>query len=140
MARRKRSEYMPKVGDKFYWEDSVNRIHESICYEIVEQKNHAIMYYTTPKGEQYRTFVTEYDILDPELKRVKKYREEHFFDGKSDLAIKAIDFICDVMKDDSSIICEELHDHPDENKYCAENCNNLYPECVLRYLKYYKKK
>ena len=61
---------MPKVGEKFYWLDNDNVIRESVCYEVVEKPGYATSYFNTPKGEQFRTFVTEYDILDPETKKV----------------------------------------------------------------------
>lgn len=51
---------------------------------------------------------------------------------------KALDFIVEILQDDD-YICSELLDTQDEEDLCAKNCQGLDRECVLRFLKYYKK-
>ncbi len=51
---------------------------------------------------------------------------------------KALDFIVE-QEEVNDYICTELHDIPEELKVCAKDCQNLNRNCVLRFLKHYKK-
>lgn len=51
---------------------------------------------------------------------------------------KALDFIVEREKSDD-YICSELLDIPEECEMCRKDCQNLCRNCVLRFLKYYKK-
>ncbi len=57
----------------------------------------------------------------------------------SQLLDKALDFIVKRERNDD-YICAGLFDFPEENKICAENCEGLNRDCVLRFLKHYKQK
>lgn len=50
----------------------------------------------------------------------------------------AIDYIYDIVYG-QDWICEALLDIPKESKICDETCDNLCKECILRFLKHYKK-
>ena len=39
---------------------------------------------------------------------------------------------------DETSLCDELHQYPEEEKYCASYCQNFCNDCVIRYLKHYK--
>ena len=59
---------------------------------------------------------------------------------KTDVLLdKALDLIVELVEDDPSDFCCELHEIPEENNYCAEHCDNFNKSCVLRYLKVIKK-
>lgn len=51
---------------------------------------------------------------------------------------KALDFIVE-REESNDYICCELHKIPDEEKLCAKDCQGVDRQCVLRFLKYYKK-
>lgn len=40
---------------------------------------------------------------------------------------------------DETSLCDELHQYPEEEKICAAYCQNFCNDCVIRYLKHYKK-
>ena len=40
---------------------------------------------------------------------------------------------------DERSLCDELLQYPEEEKYCAAYCQNFCNDCVIRYLKHYKK-
>lgn len=40
---------------------------------------------------------------------------------------------------DETSLCDELFHYPEEVKYCAAYCKNFCNDCVIRYLKHYKK-
>ena len=50
----------------------------------------------------------------------------------------AIDYIYNLLKHSGYDICEFLHDIPEENTICANTCENMKKECILRFLKHYK--
>ena len=52
---------------------------------------------------------------------------------------KALDFIVEREKSDD-YICSELHEIPEECEMCRKDCQGLDRVCVLRFLKYYKKR
>ena len=52
---------------------------------------------------------------------------------------KALDFIVEREQDDD-YICELLHEIPEECEICRNDCQGLDRICVLKFLKYYKKK
>ena len=51
---------------------------------------------------------------------------------------KVLDFIVE-REQDGDYICSELHDIPEEEEICSKDCQNLCRNCVLRFLKNYKK-
>ena len=52
---------------------------------------------------------------------------------------KALDLICELIEDDPSFVCEELHEIEEEYRICEHNCKEFGHKCILRYLKYYEK-
>ena len=56
-----------------------------------------------------------------------------------ELLDNAVDYIYDVVYG-QDWICEALLDIPEESKICDETCDNLCKDCIIRFLKYYKKK
>lgn len=40
---------------------------------------------------------------------------------------------------DETSLCDELLQYPEEEKYCAAYCQRFCNDCVIRYLKHYKK-
>ena len=50
---------------------------------------------------------------------------------------KALRLLTSVLKNDD-FICERLSCYRSEDAYCEAHCNNLSPNCVERYLKYYE--
>jgi len=51
---------------------------------------------------------------------------------------KALDFI--VEREENDIyICSVMYDIQDEKELCAKDCQGFCRNCVLRFLKYYKK-
>ena len=50
----------------------------------------------------------------------------------------AIDYIYELTYQDSWI-CDELLEIPEEEKICAAYCQNLCKDCIIRFLKHYKK-
>ena len=52
---------------------------------------------------------------------------------------RALDFLVYLIEDPSDF-CGELHEIPEENDFCAKNCENFDRFCLLRYLKYYTPK
>ena len=44
-----------------------------------------------------------------------------------------------IMGRDETFICDELFQYPEEEKICAAYCQNFCNDCVIRYLKHYKK-
>ena len=55
-----------------------------------------------------------------------------------ELLDNAVDVILNVYKDDD-YFCSVLCEIPEEEKLCAETCTCPTKDCVLRFLKYYKK-
>lgn len=56
---------------------------------------------------------------------------------ESELLERSLALIQNLLEDDSEVVCEIV-----EEKYpgwCAENCNNLCRECIVKALEYYKK-
>ena len=56
-----------------------------------------------------------------------------------ELLDNAVDYIYEVVYG-QDWICEALLDIPEEEKICSAYCQNLCKDCVLRFLKHYKKK
>ena len=57
--------------------------------------------------------------------------------SKDKLLNKALNLILEITEGDPTFMCEEVNlNYPD---YCAINCNNFNKDCLLKYLKYYKK-
>lgn len=50
----------------------------------------------------------------------------------------AIDYIYELVEQDDWI-CEELLIIPEEEKICKETCDNFCKDCIIRFLKHYKK-
>jgi len=69
---------LPKVGEKFYWKDFDDIIHEEICLKIEEDDNSDLgtMFFTYITENGGGEFVGEEDILDPDSDEVKKFKEE----------------------------------------------------------------
>lgn len=53
---------------------------------------------------------------------------------------KAIDLIYELVEYNPTLICDGLSNFEDEVKFCEENCNNLNESCIIRLLKYYRRK
>ena len=56
-----------------------------------------------------------------------------------ELLDNAVDYIYEVVYG-QDWICEALFDIPEESEICEHTCNNLCKDCILRFLKHYKKK
>ena len=69
---------LPKVGEKFYWKDFDNIIHEEICLKIEEEDNPDLetMFFTYVTENGGGEFITEEDILDPDSDEVKNFQSE----------------------------------------------------------------
>lgn len=50
----------------------------------------------------------------------------------------ALDYIYELVEQEDWICCE-LVAIPEEEKICSETCDNLCKDCIIRYLKHYKK-
>lgn len=66
----------PKIGEKFYWLDEDNNIHELICLDIEYNNDPDIetIYcdWISDNGNSL-SFISEYDIIDPDSDEVKKF-------------------------------------------------------------------
>ena len=69
---------LPKVGEKFYWKDLDDIIHEEICLKIEEEDNPDLetMFFISISKNGGGTFVTESDIIDSNSDEVKKFQDE----------------------------------------------------------------
>jgi hypothetical protein len=69
----------PKVGDKFYWKDEDNDIHEAICMKIEGEDIDTLetMFFTYISKDGGGCFITESDIVDSNSDEVKKFKKEH---------------------------------------------------------------
>lgn len=65
----------PKVGEKFYWIDFENVVHEETCFKIEEENNPDLetMYFTYVNSNGGGAFITESDVLDPNSKEVQDF-------------------------------------------------------------------
>ena len=76
--------YLPKVGDTFYWEEfdletnTPGEIHEDICLKIEEENNPDLetMFFVSLSKNGGGCFVTESDILDPNSKKVQEFKKK----------------------------------------------------------------
>jgi len=50
---------------------------------------------------------------------------------------KALDLIIELVKEDSSNLCEVVMEH--HNRWCANNCENFNRACLKKFLAHYKK-
>jgi GH35 family endo-1,4-beta-xylanase len=68
----------PKVGEKFYWKDLDNEIHEEICMKIEGDDIDTLetMFFTYISKNGGGCFVTESDIIDSNSDEVKKFKKE----------------------------------------------------------------
>lgn len=69
----------PKVGEKFYWKDEDNDIHEAICMKIEGEDIDTLetMFFTYISKNGGGCFITESDIVDSNSDEVKKFKKEH---------------------------------------------------------------
>jgi hypothetical protein len=81
--------------------------------------------------------LTDFGAQDVGEELMSLAREEIAEEIKSDALSKALDFI--INYSDCDIVCETLSYIPEEDDICANNCENMNGECVLRFLKHYKK-
>ena len=67
----------PKVGDKFYWKDEDNNIHEEICMKIDGEDIDTLetMFFTYISKDGGGCFVTESDIVDSNSKEVIEFKK-----------------------------------------------------------------
>lgn len=67
----------PKVGDKFYWKDEDNDIHEDICMKIEGEDIDTLetMFFTYISKNGGGCFVTESDIVDSNSKEVIEFKK-----------------------------------------------------------------
>ena len=67
----------PKVGDKFYWKDKDNDIHEAICMKIEGEDIDTIetMFFTYISNNGGGCFITESDIVDSNSKEVIEFKK-----------------------------------------------------------------
>lgn len=68
------------------------------------------------------------------------------FNIKSEILLNDLDNAASYIREllsmiggDERSLCDELFHYPEEAKYCAEHCQNFCNDCVIRYLKHYKK-
>ena len=54
-----------------------------------------------------------------------------------ELLDKALDLIIKLVEGDPSTLCEVVGEHYDG--WCENNCNNFNRDCLIKYLKHYKK-
>ena len=68
----------PKVGDKFYWKDKDNDIHEAICMKIEGEDIDTIetMFFTYISNNGGGCFITESDIIDSNSKEVIEFKKK----------------------------------------------------------------
>lgn len=65
-------DYLPKIGDTFYFKDIYGELQERTCVDILKgEKDFQTIYYTY-KDKHGGLFVTESSILNPNSKQVKK--------------------------------------------------------------------
>lgn len=50
----------------------------------------------------------------------------------------ALDYIYELAGEEDWI-CKELLQIPEEEEICSETCDNLCKDCIMRFLKHYKK-
>lgn len=67
----------PKVGDKFYWKDKDNDIHEAICMKIEGEDIDTIetMFFTYISNNGGGCFITESDIVDSNSNEVIEFKK-----------------------------------------------------------------
>ena len=70
--------YYPKVGETFYWENLEGEIHEDKCFKIEGEDIPTLetMFFISLSENGGGTFVTESDILNPNSKKVIKFKKE----------------------------------------------------------------
>ena len=56
-----------------------------------------------------------------------------------DLLEHAVEYIYELVNQDDWI-CTELLEIPEESDICKQTCDNLCKDCIIRFLKRYKKK
>ncbi len=56
---------------------------------------------------------------------------------KGELLQNALDLIIELVKDDPSTLCEVVDEH--YPNWCENNCENFNRDCLIKYLKHYKK-
>ena len=62
-------------------------------------------------------------------------KDEGLFNSETDdMLSEAIDYIKEI-EEENDYICEKLMNIPEEEEVCAENCNNLERDCVVRFLR-----
>ena len=66
-------DYLPKIGDTFYFKDSYGELQERTCVDILKGEEYTQTIYYTHKDKHCGLFVTESAILNPNSKQVKKF-------------------------------------------------------------------
>lgn len=65
-------DYLPKIGDTFYFKDSYGELQERTCVDILKGEGDIQTIYYTHKDKHGGLFVNESCILNPNSKQVKK--------------------------------------------------------------------
>ena len=63
----------PEIGDKFYWKNIDGEIVEETCVDIEYDDFYLEYIYYTYTEENYREFVGESDLIDPDSEEVRNY-------------------------------------------------------------------
>lgn len=87
---------LPKVSEKFYWEDLQGEIHEETCREIRDG-----LYFCETPDKDHNTFLNEEEILDPDCHKVRRFL--HTGKTSKPCAKKTVDverLICFLMSDE----------------------------------------
>ncbi len=68
----------PKVGELFYWKGCDGDIYQDTCFKIVKKPGVMCQYFNYLSENGGGTFINEENILDPDSKEVKEYKEYLF--------------------------------------------------------------